>query len=93
MEVYEVQGWMGDQEWTEGLYANRADAEKRAGELWETRTSEHAPEWTAGFCKFAVEAREVIPSSTPREPFHVSEVTADTLTVTRGPGPVAHGSS
>lgn len=59
MKVYEVQGWFGDHEWSEGLYASEDAAQTECNRLWAERRSEHAPDWCQGLCKFCVEEREV----------------------------------
>lgn len=59
MKVYEVQGWFGDIEWSEGLWLSKEEAERVQQELWKERKSKNAPENVQGLCKFAVEEREV----------------------------------
>jgi hypothetical protein len=57
--VYEVQGWFGDQEWSEGLWMDKREAEKVCTRLQETRDSDFGPDYARGLHKFAVEEREV----------------------------------
>jgi hypothetical protein len=58
--VYEVQGWFGDHEWSEGLWASKETAEKVCEQLWSERKSAYAAPEFNGLCKFSVEEREVI---------------------------------
>lgn len=57
--VFEIQGWFGDIEWSEGLWESKEEAESVCNQLWADRRSEHAPEFVQGLCKFAVEERKV----------------------------------
>jgi hypothetical protein len=60
VKVYVLEGWFGDHEWIEGIYADSGKAEERCTDLWNSRSSDRAPEWCQGLCKFAVEPVEVI---------------------------------
>lgn len=55
--VYEVVGWFGDQEWSEGLWADREEAESACAQLWAGRASEKGPDYARGLHKFGVEER------------------------------------
>ncbi len=54
--VFVLEGWFGDHEWLEGIYAYEEDARREHDRLWRTRRSERAPEWCQGLCKFSVSA-------------------------------------
>jgi hypothetical protein len=59
--VYVLEGWLGDVEWREGIYADREHAEQRCTELNAARDSDNVPHpWIKGLAKFAVEPVEVI---------------------------------
>lgn len=60
--VYIIEGWFGDQEWIEAVYATEAAANRRCEKLWETRTSAHeqASPHSRGLHKFAVVMHEVL---------------------------------
>lgn len=61
-KVYLIEGWFGDIEWVEAIYALKEDAEAKCSELRQTRRSEksHVPDWVQGVCKFTVEEWEVL---------------------------------
>ena len=63
MIVWIIEGWFGDQEWIEAVYATEESANRRVEELWKTRRSElYAPDhYLQGVCKFAAVAHEVLP--------------------------------
>ena len=58
MIVYEVCGYFGDHEWSEGLFADSEDAHALHDELWKTRKGK-GPDYASGLHKFFVETREV----------------------------------
>ena len=61
MKVYLLQGWFGDIEWLEGVYASQEKAEAEATRLRKTRTTEKpVPDWVQGLCKFGIDEMEVI---------------------------------
>lgn len=52
-KVYLVLGWFGDQEWVEGIYASKSDAEAEVARLWTTRSSDKGPSYARGLHKFS----------------------------------------
>jgi hypothetical protein len=62
--VYVIEGWFGDQEWIEAVYATKEAADAKTAELWKTRESEHPGkpvEHARGLHKFAVVTHKVLP--------------------------------
>jgi hypothetical protein len=58
--VWIVEGWFGDIEWIEApAYATRELAEAECQRLWETRRSQHGPDYAAGLHKFAIRELDV----------------------------------
>lgn len=50
-----LEGWFGDAEWIEGIYADESNARVELERLWSVRTSDHAPAWlNRALCKFAL---------------------------------------
>lgn len=60
MKVFLLEGWFGDAEWREGVYATYEKAKEEYDRLWETRTSPNAPDWCQRLCKFSIDEVEVI---------------------------------
>lgn len=62
VKVYVIQGWFGQDEWIEGIYADQQKAEFKMRQLWAERRSEVlAPDYyIQGLCKFDVVEHEVI---------------------------------
>lgn len=62
MKVYVIEGWFGDIEWIEAVYADQSKAETRVNELWVERRSSILPEdhFAQRLCKFASVEYEVV---------------------------------
>ncbi len=63
VRVYIIEGWFGDNEWIEAVYASELKANERVNELWVDRRSTKLPkewEYFQGLCKFDVVEHEVI---------------------------------
>lgn len=62
LKVYIIEGWFGDQEWIEAIYADQTKAEDRCNQLWADRRSSILPSdhWIQDLCKFAVVEHEVV---------------------------------
>lgn len=60
--VYVVEGWFGDDEWTERIFENQVDADAYCAELWINREARDGQRHICSdyqLCKFAVLEREV----------------------------------
>jgi hypothetical protein len=60
--VWIIEGWFGDVEWIEAIYATGAAAEKRVDELRVRRRSSVLPDdhWIQGLAKFAAVEHKVL---------------------------------
>lgn len=60
MNVWIVEGWFGDQEWIEGIYATEELADAERARLWQSRSSDKGPDYAKGLHKFSAEEYDVI---------------------------------
>lgn len=62
MNVWIIEGWFGDREWIEAVYADEEKANSRVEELWEERRSFVLPEdhFYQRLCKFAAIEHRVV---------------------------------
>lgn len=62
MKVYVIDGWFGDVNWIESIYADETKAEDRVDALWVERRSKVLPEdhYCQGLCKFGTSEHEVV---------------------------------